>query len=82
MTSSSGRWGLWYTHLGDFLSAMADAGARMVVLDLVLPTKPVPEPLVRLADEGHLPYLDDPLLESLVALDQAGIPVIFAEAAG
>lgn len=72
--------GLWYPHLGDFLSAMAAARAGMVVLDLVLPARPVPDTLVRLADEGHLPYLDDALLEALIALDREGIPVVFAEA--
>ena len=52
----------------------------MVVVDLLLPTRSLPDTLTQLADQGHLAYHDESLLTSLLDLEAAGIPVVFAEA--
>ncbi len=81
-TYSAFEWplGLWHPHLATFLDAMRTAGARLVVLDVLMPMQAIPETLTRLADEGHLPYHDDALLGAILALDEAHVPLVFAEA--
>ena len=72
--------GLWHPYFGQFLKAMAVAKAKAVVMDVVLPQKPLPETLTRFADNGQYVYHDDILLEGVLDLSDANIPLIIAEA--
>jgi len=72
--------GLWHPYFGQYLSAMAKAGVRGLVLDVVMPQKPLPPALVELADRGHYEYHDDRLLAALIELSKSEIPVVIAEA--
>ncbi len=72
--------GLWHPYFGQFLEAMSMAKAKGVILDVVMPQKPLPNTLAKLADLGQVTYHDESLLISAIELHKRGIPLVIAEA--
>jgi len=72
--------GLWHPYFGQFLTAMSMAKAKGVMLDVVMPQKPLPNTLAKLADLGQVTYHDESLLISAIELHKEKIPLVIAEA--
>ncbi|MBX2836785.1 MAG: CHASE2 domain-containing protein [Gammaproteobacteria bacterium] len=72
--------GLWHPYFGQFLSAMVAAEAKGVMLDVVMPQKPLPNTLAQLADIGQVTYHDEGLLIAIIEMYKRGIPLVIAEA--